>query len=92
MVGNSNDSGAGSLRDAIANANPGDTIEFDMSPGHVTSPITLTTGELTITQNLKIVGPGASDLTISGNSASTVFSIANGVNATHFRADHRERI
>jgi hypothetical protein len=82
IVGNSNDSGAGSLRDAIANANPGDTIEFDMSPGHVTSPITLTTGELSISQNLKIVGPGPSELTISGNSASTIFGIANGVNAT----------
>ena len=82
MVGNSNDSGAGSLRDAIANATAGDTIEFDMSAGHVTSPITLTSGELDITQNLKIVGPGSSELTISGNSASTIFGIANGVNAT----------
>ena len=35
--------------------------------GHVTSPITLTTGSSTIAQNLKIVGPGASQLTISGN-------------------------
>ena len=82
MVGNSNDSGAGSLRDTIANANPGDTIEFDMSPGHVTSPITLTSGELDITQNLKILGPGAAILTISGNSASRVFDIANTASAT----------
>jgi hypothetical protein len=82
MVMNSNDSGAGSLRNAIANASAGDTIEFNMSSGHVTSPITLTTGELDITQNLKIVGPGPSSLTISGNSASTIFSVATGVNVT----------
>ena len=84
MVANSNDSGAGSLRNAIATATAGDTIEFDMSAGHVTSPITLTSGELDISQNLKIVGPGSSELTISGNSASTIFSIAEGVNATIF--------
>src|SRR5262245_10450236 len=34
MVANSNDACAESLRDTIANASAGDTIEFDMSPGH----------------------------------------------------------
>ena len=58
MVSNSNDSGAVSPRTTIANATAGDTIEFDMSVGNVTSPITLTTGELDIPKNLKIVGPG----------------------------------
>jgi hypothetical protein len=82
MVSSSADSGAGSLRNAIATATAGDTIEFNMSPGHVTSPITLTSGELDITQNLKIVGPGPSSLTISGNSASTIFSVADGVDLT----------
>ncbi len=80
MVSNSNDSGPGSLRNAIATAGAGDMIEFNMTPGHVTSPITLTTGELTIAQNLKIVGPGASHLTISGNGASTVVAVSTGTN------------
>jgi hypothetical protein len=51
---NRNDAGAGSLRDAIANANAGDTIEFDMSLSHVTSPITPTGSPFGIAQNLTI--------------------------------------
>ena len=81
MVMNSDDSGAGSLRNAIATAAPGDTIEFDMALGHVNSPIVLTTGALDLTQDIKIVGPGPGELTISGNSASTILSVASGVNA-----------
>jgi hypothetical protein len=75
MVENSNDNGAGSLRNTIATAAPGETIEFDMSAGHVTSPITLTGGELTLAQNVKIIGPGAGSLTISGNESSMVFLV-----------------
>ena len=40
------DSGAGSLRAAIAMAQPGDTIQFDASLANQT--ITLTTGQLEI--------------------------------------------
>jgi len=57
MVENSNDSGTGSLRQTIINAAAGDTIEFDMTTGHVTSPITLTSGKLDITQDLDIEAP-----------------------------------
>src|SRR5262249_256682 len=51
IVTTSADSGAGSLRQAIVDACPnpeGNTITFDMNPAHpqhVTSPITLTSGE-----------------------------------------------
>ncbi|PYS57406.1 MAG: hypothetical protein DMF74_26130, partial [Acidobacteria bacterium] len=75
IVTNSNDSGAGSLRGIIASACPGSTITFDMTPGHVTSPITLTTGELLIDKNLTFQGPGANLLTISGNNNSRVFNV-----------------
>jgi hypothetical protein len=68
------DSGPGSLRDAIASASPGDTVQFQ-----VAGTITLTSGELYIGQNLTIAGPGAPQLAISGNHASRVFEIANGV-------------
>jgi len=68
-----NDSGAGSLRSAIASASPGDMIQFQ-----VAGTITLTSGELYIGQNLTITGPGPSALAISGNHASTVFEIASG--------------
>src|SRR2546421_145197 len=76
VVANSNDSGAGSLRDAIINACSGDTISFDTSAGHVMSPITLTSGELLIDKSLTIQGPGAGTLTISGNNSSRVFEIS----------------
>ncbi len=70
-----NDSGAGSLRQAIldANANAGpDTITFELG---VTGTITLMTGQLVITDDLKITGPGATSLTVSGNDAFRVFTI-----------------
>jgi len=84
IVENSSDNGPGSLRAAIAtaNANPGDTIEFDMTPGHVTSPITLTSGVLDIRANVDIEGPGAAILTISGNNSSAIFDVSSGVNAS----------
>src|SRR5262249_26247210 len=58
------------LRDAIAAAVAGDTIDFS-----VTGTITLNSGELGISKNLTINGPGAAQLTISGNQASRVFMI-----------------
>ncbi len=70
-VTNANDSGAGSLRDAIATAMPGDTIVFSL-----TLPATITlSGQLEITKSLSISGPGASLLTISGNNVTRTFSI-----------------
>src|SRR5689334_25058982 len=59
-VMNANDSGAGSLRAALTTANSNgeaDVITFDPA---VTGTITLTTGELPITENndLTITGPG----------------------------------
>ena len=47
-VTNGNDSGPGSLRQALAQANDGDTINFDPSVGVVT----LTTAELTIAKSI----------------------------------------
>ncbi len=83
VVSNTNDSGIGSLRQAILNANaiPGvDTITFTGSTFTDTLPdtITLTTGELRITDSLTIQGLGANRLTVSGNNASRVFNIDNG--------------
>jgi predicted outer membrane repeat protein len=70
---NLNDSGAGSLRQAIADAADGDTIDFA-----VTGTIPLI-GELTVGKNLMIEGPGTSNLTVSGGDASRVFNITGGV-------------
>ena len=64
-------SGAGSLRTAIANANDGDVITFAVS-----GTITNLTGELLISKSLDIVGPGPANLAVSGNNASRIFNIA----------------
>jgi polyvinyl alcohol dehydrogenase (cytochrome) len=80
-VMNLNDSGPGSLRQAImdANANPGaDSIDF--TPG-LHGSIALSGGELDITDTVTINGPGASELAVSGNHASRVFAVL-GASAT----------
>ena len=72
------DSGPGSLRDTIASATSGATIEFAKN----VHKITLTTSELEITQNLDIEGPGTNKLTISGNDSSRVFDISPDTTVT----------
>jgi hypothetical protein len=71
------DSGPGSLRQALQDADnhPGaDVIDVD-----VTGTITLTTGAVTISDDVKINGSGADRFTISGNDSSRVMAINHGV-------------
>ncbi|GET43525.1 DUF4347 domain-containing protein [Microseira wollei] len=87
VVTNTNDSREGSLRQAIVNANASagaNTITFGGSVFTDATPdvITLTTGQLTLSDNTTILGTGANNLTISGNNASRVFEINSGVTAT----------
>ena len=71
------DSGFGSMRQSIRDAIAGDTIRFEAG---ATGVLTLTSGELVIDKNLTIIGPGASNLTISGNQSSRVFHVnASGI-------------
>jgi hypothetical protein len=74
------DSGAGSLRDDIAAAHAGDTINFSSSLAGQT--ISLTSGHLVINKSLTIQGLGAGQLTVSGEGMSRVFDIAAGANVT----------
>lgn len=67
------DSGQGSLREAIALAQAGDTIQFDSTLAN--QSITLTSGQLSVNKNLTIDGAGAAGLTISGNNTSRVFDV-----------------
>src|SRR6185436_8360492 len=76
-VTNLNDAGAGSLRQAIADANGAvgaDTITFQAG---LTGTIGLTTGQLYIGDSVDIQGPGAAVLTVSGSNSSRVFYLYN---------------
>lgn len=84
-VTNLNDSGAGSLRQAIADANGAagaDVVNFQAG---LTGTITLTTGQLDITDSVDIQGPGASTLSVSGNNSSRVFYLYNSSVTTDIR-------
>ncbi len=73
LVSNNNDSGAGSLRQAISdNTTLGgsNTIVFS---NVVTGTILLTSGQLFIGKSVNILGPGPSVLAINGNAASRIF-------------------
>ena len=74
------DSGAGSLRAAIAAAGSGDTILFAKSLKNQT--IVLTSGELAISQNLTIKGLGADKLAISGSDTSRIFDLSGSASVT----------
>ena len=69
-VTNTNDAGPGSLRQAIIDANDGDTIDFG-----VTGTIGLTSGELLVNKSINISGPGADSLAVDGNAMSRVLHI-----------------
>ena len=74
-ITNVNDSGAGSLRQAILDANSNgvaDVIVFQVS-----GVITLTNGQMNIFDDLTIVGPGSGFLTIDAVGNSRIFEVAN---------------
>ena len=76
------DSGAGSLRQAILDANVdnvADVINFNLA-----SPATITVASQlpTISQPLTISGPGAASLTVSGGDTTSIFRVGVGVTVT----------
>lgn len=83
-VTNLNDSGSGSLRDAIdqANSNTGaDTIQF---ASNLSGTITLTSGQLTLSDTsgaTTIQGLGAGQLKVSANNSGRVFEVEKNVTA-----------
>ena len=79
-VTNTNDSGPGSLRQALADATNGDTINFDASLKGQT--VTLTTAELVINKNITINGLGAELLALSRAQNAPAFRIFH-VLSTH---------
>src|SRR6476619_7481324 len=82
MVSNLKDDGSpGCLRSVIAKANdtvhhPGlDTIVF--KPG-LTGAIPLTAGQITISDSLSLIGPGASVIGVDGSAHDRIFNVDNG--------------
>jgi hypothetical protein len=78
-VTNAGDTGPGTLRAALAGAGNNDVINFALA---YPATITLTMGELLVSNNIKITGPGATSLIISGNNASRVFHIGTSNTVT----------
>ena len=76
-VTNTNDNGVGSLRQALAIANDGDTITFAVS-----GSIMLTTGELLVDKSISVSGPGSGNLAVDGNANSRVFYVSSGTTVT----------
>src|SRR5262249_23271432 len=78
-VHNLNDSGAGSLRQAIHHANSAAGLDLSNFQPGLTGTTPLTSAELHVTDDLTVQGPGANVLTVSGNSRSWgVFNLDAG--------------
>lgn len=75
---NTNDSGPGSLRQALANASDGDTIDAT----GISGAITLSSGLLLVDKSVTINGPGADVLAVDGNMTSRVFQTLAGRTVT----------
>jgi hypothetical protein len=79
------DSGVGSLRQAILDANAcPDTNTIVFAPSAY-GTITLLSGELLVTNSVNILGPGPDNLAVDGNSPTTtnrVFEIGPGIEVT----------
>src|SRR5436190_23847231 len=83
VVSNTNDAGVDSLRDSVAAATPGDTIQFNIptsDPGYANGiyTITLTTGEIAIDKNLTIENVSGEKIAVSGDQASRIFNVTAG--------------
>jgi Calx-beta domain/Bacterial Ig domain len=79
VVTSTGDSGAGTLRDALASVCTGGTITFSLGAGPHT--ITLTSGELAVAKNVTIKNNTGDNLTVSGGNLLRVFNINSGKTA-----------
>jgi len=77
VVTNNNDHGLGSLLQVILDASPADNDVVTFAT-NVTGTIVLTNGELAISKDITIIGPGATQLAIDGNRNGLVFDFKAG--------------
>src|SRR5437667_2622861 len=78
LVTSTDDNGPNTLRQALADAVDGDTIDATGLSG----TITLTTGQLLVSNSVTILGPGPANLTVDANRLSRVFFITSGHTVT----------
>jgi len=83
VVTNNSDSGAGSLRQAILDANGGGGGDITFS--NVTGSIILTTTLPELTNGVRVLGPGSSSLTLSSTGVYRTLSF--GANTTNMLSD-----
>ncbi|MFW2332191.1 carbohydrate binding domain-containing protein [Ilumatobacter sp.] len=74
------DSGPGSLREALSLIADDGTITFD--PAVAGGTLTLTSGQLTVDRSVTVVGPPAAPVTISAGGASRVVQIGAGIDVS----------
>jgi predicted outer membrane repeat protein len=80
---NLDDSGAGSLRQAVLDSNATAAVDqISFSAPALNGTIALTSGPIIIADHVTITGPGAAQLTISGNNAGRVFQVNSGIAAS----------
>src|SRR5205823_2330534 len=78
IVTNTNDTGAGSLRQALLDTNLAgtvDTITFSPTVFNTLQTITLTSGSLPVTDTVTITGPGANLLTLRAGTNARIFTM-----------------
>ncbi len=73
------DSGGGSLRQAVADANAAVGVDDVVFAPALAGQVVLTTGEIGITDGVNILGTGAGRVSVSGNNNSRIFYIDTAV-------------
>lgn len=86
-VENLDDSGPGSLREAVELANADATADRITFAGGVRGEIVLTSGEIAIDAELTIAGPGAEELAVSGDADADGSGDAGDSRVFHVRPD-----
>ncbi len=85
VVTSTNDSGPGTLREALGLFEVGDTISFDSM---LSGTITLASDLPPIPFDTNIIGPDSLAVTIDGNSAYQIFEVSNYVTITNLVLDN----
>lgn len=75
VVTSANDSGPGSLREAVGAVSDGEVITFDAS---LPDTLTLTGGKIAIDKPVVISGPGADVLSVTTGGSGSIFNVQSG--------------